>query len=79
MLNPVWLQYASHKIGRLLVPWALLVAFVSSAALALDSWFYAVPFGVQAAFYSMAAYGGWSEHRARRSEAFAQRLGEVVR
>ena len=24
--NPVWLQYLSHKVGRLLVPWALLGA-----------------------------------------------------
>ena len=24
ILNPVWLQYVSHKIGRLLVPWCLL-------------------------------------------------------
>ena len=22
-VNPVWLQYVSHKVGRLLVPWAL--------------------------------------------------------
>ena len=29
IINPVWLQYVSHKVGRLLVPWALLLAFVS--------------------------------------------------
>ena len=26
-VNPVWLQYVSHKVGRLLVPWALVGAF----------------------------------------------------
>ena len=78
-LNPVWLQYASHKIGRLLVPWALVGAFIASAGLALDSWIYAVAFSLQALFYGMAAYGGWAEHRARRAEAYGQALGEVVR
>ena len=27
-VNPVWLQYVSHKIGRLVVPWALVALFV---------------------------------------------------
>ena len=27
-VNPVWLQYLSHKVGRLLVPWALVALFV---------------------------------------------------
>ena len=31
--NPVWLQYVSHKVGRLLVPYALLAMFVASIAL----------------------------------------------
>ena len=32
IVNPVWLQYVSHKVGRLVVPWALVTAFVSSCA-----------------------------------------------
>ena len=32
--NPVWFQYLSHKVGRLLVPYALLATFVSSIVLA---------------------------------------------
>jgi poly-beta-1,6-N-acetyl-D-glucosamine synthase len=32
--NPVWIQYVSHKVGRLVVPWALAGAFFASAALA---------------------------------------------
>ena len=35
--NPVWFQYVSHKIGRLLVPYALLAAFFSSLVLAQHS------------------------------------------
>lgn len=77
--NPVWVQYVSHKIGRLLVPWALVAWFVSSTALLFDGWMYAAAFSVQALFYGLAAYGGWTEHRARRSDDFAHTFGEVVR
>lgn len=31
--NPIWLQFLSHKILRLLVPWALLALFVASVVL----------------------------------------------
>jgi poly-beta-1,6-N-acetyl-D-glucosamine synthase len=79
VVNPVWLQYVSHKVGRLLVPWALLTWFVASAALLLDGWVYTAAFGVQALFYGLAAYGGWTEYRSRRSEQFAHTLREVVR
>ena len=76
--NPVWLQYASHKIGRLLVPWALVAALVTSAVLAPQGWLFALAFTAQVGFYLLAAYGGWAEHRARRSAAFPP-LGEVAR
>src|SRR5207247_8724700 len=33
-VNPVWVQYCSHKVGRLLVPYALLAAIASTIALA---------------------------------------------
>src|SRR5262249_27691367 len=33
LVNPVWLQYVSHKVGRLIVPWALVALAVSSTAL----------------------------------------------
>jgi cellulose synthase/poly-beta-1,6-N-acetylglucosamine synthase-like glycosyltransferase len=62
-INPVWLQYFSHKIGRLLIPWALLAAFVASAALAGTSWFYTVALLVQLCFYGLAAFGGLVESR----------------
>jgi poly-beta-1,6-N-acetyl-D-glucosamine synthase len=71
ILNPVWVQYMSHKVGRLLVPWALLAAFVSSAVLATSRWYYAAALTVQVGFYGLAAVGGWMELRtSRRSGEF---------
>ena len=68
LANPVWLQYMSHKVGRLVVPWALLTAFAASAALVRSGWIYTTAFVAQAAFYGLAALGAWFEardHRAR--------------
>jgi cellulose synthase/poly-beta-1,6-N-acetylglucosamine synthase-like glycosyltransferase len=59
LVNPVWLQYISHKVGRLVVPWALVTALVSSAALASASWLYAAALVLQLGFYGLAAVGGW--------------------
>src|SRR5205085_2641067 len=28
--NPMWIHFVSHKLGRLLLPWALLLLFMSS-------------------------------------------------
>ncbi|HVL68575.1 MAG TPA: glycosyltransferase family 2 protein [Vicinamibacterales bacterium] len=79
VVNPVWLQYASHKIGRLLVPWALVALLVSSATLVLSHWVYAAAFAAQAAMYGLAAYGAWTEHRARRASGFATAVGGAAR
>lgn len=67
--NPVWLQYASHKIGRLIVPWALVALVIASAALAGRQWFYTLAFAAQAGFYGLAALGAWFEARERDSGA----------
>jgi cellulose synthase/poly-beta-1,6-N-acetylglucosamine synthase-like glycosyltransferase len=67
IVNPVWLQYASHKIGRLLVPWALVALLVSSALLAAAAWFYLLVLAVQLAFYALAAAGAWLNVRERGS------------
>jgi poly-beta-1,6-N-acetyl-D-glucosamine synthase len=64
-VNPVWLQYVSHKVGRLVVPWALVGAFLASAVLAASSWWYAAAFGVQVGFYGLAILGAWFEARDR--------------
>lgn len=75
-INPVWLQFMSHKVGRLLVPYAIAATFVSSAWLARDSRFYAVAFGGQLLFYALAAYGAVLDRRARVEPVSA---GEVYR
>jgi poly-beta-1,6-N-acetyl-D-glucosamine synthase len=72
--NPVWLQYVSHKVGRLLVPWALLLAFVSSAFLARSRWYYAAALTVQVGFYGLAAIGGWAEMRRERRAGEFERM-----
>lgn len=59
VVNPVWLQYVSHKVGRLVVPWALVAAFGTSAALAFGSWLYTTAFVLQLGFYALAGVGGW--------------------
>jgi poly-beta-1,6-N-acetyl-D-glucosamine synthase len=53
--NPIWLQFISHKILRLLVPWALLLM----AGLSLVLWdpFFASVFCLQLAFYGCGIAG----------------------
>lgn len=63
--NPVWLQYVSHKVGRLVVPWALLALFGSSAVLASAAWIYAAAFAAQGLFYGLALVGAWLDTRER--------------
>jgi cellulose synthase/poly-beta-1,6-N-acetylglucosamine synthase-like glycosyltransferase len=65
--NPVWLQYVSHKVARLLVPYALVALLVSSAVLSPTSPLYALAFAGQGLFYVLAAYGAYLERRDRRS------------
>jgi hypothetical protein len=65
-INPVWLQYVSHKvISRLVVPFALIGAFVSSAVLAFDGVMYAIAFAAQVGFYGLAIYGATLDRRTR--------------
>jgi len=65
--NPVWLEYMSHKVGRLVVPWALLGLLLASIVLAGRSWPYALALGLQAVFYVLAAVGAWLDARERRA------------
>src|SRR5262245_19562460 len=62
--NPVWMQFVSHKIGRLFVPYALLALLVSSMALAEQHLFYALALSAQCVAYLLAGYGAWLEYRA---------------
>ena len=66
-LNPIWIQFMSHKVGRLLVPYALIAIFVSSLALAMQGWIYALALGGQVAFYGLALYGAALDRRERRT------------
>jgi cellulose synthase/poly-beta-1,6-N-acetylglucosamine synthase-like glycosyltransferase len=78
-VNPVWLQYMSHKVGRLLVPWALVGALIASAALAASSWFYAAAFAAQLAFYGLAVVGAVLDARERRGPAIGGEMARGVR
>ncbi|HZZ77495.1 MAG TPA: glycosyltransferase [Gemmataceae bacterium] len=53
--NRVWWQWISHKLMRLIVPWALLGMFVSSFLLRED--IYTIFFWVQTAVYGIALLG----------------------
>jgi cellulose synthase/poly-beta-1,6-N-acetylglucosamine synthase-like glycosyltransferase len=67
--NPVWLQYVSHKLGRLAVPYALLALFAASVVLAETRLFYQLAVTAQVAFYLLAGCGALLEYRARRQSA----------
>ena len=64
-VNPVWLQYVSHKVGRLVVPWALLGLFVASLALAPAHGFVALVLAAQGVFYGLAIAGAMFQARER--------------
>ena len=81
VINPAWWQYVSHKVGRLVVPWALAVAIVTSALLVTASWTYTLAFLAQLGFYALAALGAWldwREHRARTVHLSMSRRNTAV-
>jgi biofilm PGA synthesis N-glycosyltransferase PgaC len=59
--NPVWFQYLSHKVGRLVVPYALLALFFSNLALAGDGLIYGLALAAQVGFVLLAGYGAMLE------------------
>lgn len=58
-INPVWWQFLSHKVFRLLVPYALVLALI--ACLLGDGWFLRAMLICQVAFYALGIFGmaGW--------------------
>jgi biofilm PGA synthesis N-glycosyltransferase PgaC len=54
--NPVFFQFVSHKIGRLIAPFALTTMFISNALLVYLP-FYALLFAAQSAWYTCAVLG----------------------
>jgi cellulose synthase/poly-beta-1,6-N-acetylglucosamine synthase-like glycosyltransferase len=75
-VNPVWVQFVSHKVGRLVVPYALVATLVASTWLAPSSYFYALAFAAQAGFYGLAAYGALLDWRTKHGPA---KVREVIR
>jgi cellulose synthase/poly-beta-1,6-N-acetylglucosamine synthase-like glycosyltransferase len=63
--NPVWLQYVSHKVGRLLVPWALIALFAATLALAPAHPLAAAWLALQGIFYGLAIAGAIFNARER--------------
>ena len=55
--NPVWLPFVSHKLGRLVVPYALVGLLMSSMALAAEHLVFGIALAVQTAFYVLALHG----------------------
>lgn len=51
--NPVWWQFLSHKVFRLLVPYAMIIALVTAAL--GEGLFLTIMFGLQLLFYALAA------------------------
>lgn len=73
--NPVWFQFVSHKLFRLLCPWALVVLLASSLMLAQspavaepERWLWRGMASAQLLFYALAALG-----------ARAGRIGSLAR
>ena len=78
-LNPVWLQFVSHKLGRLIVPYALVLMFTTSAALASHHLLYAAAFASQVVFYGLAVYGAVLDRRGLPSVARSAKEGREDR
>jgi biofilm PGA synthesis N-glycosyltransferase PgaC len=53
--NPIFFQFLSHKLGRLVVPWALLALFITNVFMLRG--IYVVTFSLQAAWYLCAVLG----------------------
>jgi cellulose synthase/poly-beta-1,6-N-acetylglucosamine synthase-like glycosyltransferase len=80
--NRVWLQYVSHKIGRLVVPYAMLAIFVASVALASTHPFYAAALSAYVGLVLLAGCGALIEYRAQIADgrlAVRQQLAPAVR
>jgi poly-beta-1,6-N-acetyl-D-glucosamine synthase len=65
-VNPVWLQYLSHKVGRLVVPYALIALFTASVALSAEHAIYTMALFAQSALYILGGYGAWLDFRTSR-------------
>ena len=55
--NPIWWEFGSHKLARLLAPLLLVAALAANVALATGSQFYLLLLGLHLAFYAVAGLG----------------------
>lgn len=55
--NRIWFQLVSHKLTRLVAPFAMAIAFMTNLVLAISSSFYAVLFAMQFLLYALALTG----------------------
>lgn len=67
--NRVWVQYTSHKLGRLVVPYAMGTALLSNVVLAPAGILYMAALVGQLFFYALATYGAWLERQSARALA----------
>lgn len=73
--NPVWMQFMSHKVARLMVPYFLLLLFVANL-FALDG-FYRWLFAAQAGWYLLSGVGGYlSRHVPAPASVSLEREGQ---
>ena len=71
--NPIWLEYISHKIGRLCSPIFLIVAAITNILLASQA-AYAIILSLHGCFY-LSAFAGWAFQRVdARSKCFGAQL-----
>src|SRR4029079_11580105 len=68
--NPVWVQFLSHKLGRLAVPYALTAMFASSLALSARP-FYLWSLTAQVGFYLLAGCGAYLETKEAKARGAA--------
>lgn len=57
--NPIFLQFVSHKVLRLIAPWAMLCALITNVLLAPGSAGYSALLALQLAFYILPLAGAW--------------------
>ncbi len=67
--NRVWLQYVSHKLGRLVVPYAMALALITNVAIAPAGILYMAALVAQLGFYGLAGYGAWLARQEHGDEA----------
>ena len=69
--NPVWIQYVSHKLGRLAVPYALVTVFFANVLIAGTHLIYQATLVAQVGFYLLAGYGAVLEFTSRGDASMA--------